>query len=123
MARTGFDEDVISEMFAEVTKNSNCTETLSLLKRWYDAHNGDTHVDGNTGAFRVMDFATGCRMCFAFVPNMGYQVAVEYMPTYDDIMFIDTYSTNPYVDMIMLHKRARSMAEHLKAEWSRHVEN
>lgn len=119
----GFDEDEIKEMLAIVKEESNYSKTLILLKRWFDAHNGDTHFDGDSGALCVVDFATGCNMCFVFVPSLGYQVAVNYIPTYDDVVFIDTYSTNPYVDMIMLQKRARSMAADLKDEWRRHVED
>ena len=119
----GFDDDIIKEMLAAVKEESNCSKTLALLKEWFDAHNGDTNFDGDSGALCVVDFATGCNMCFVFVPSLGYQVAVNYMPTYDDVVFIDTYSTNPYVDMIMLQKRAQSMAMDLKDEWRRHVED
>jgi hypothetical protein len=121
--KEGFDQDVIKEMLVEISKSSNWTETFNLLKRWFDAHNGDTHFDGDTNTLCALDFATGCDMYFVFIPDLGYQVAVNYMPIYQETVFIDTYSTNPYVDMIMLFKCARSMAAKLKDEWRRHVED
>lgn len=32
----GFDYDVINDMIAEIKKNSNYVDTLTLLKKWYD---------------------------------------------------------------------------------------
>ena len=103
----GFDYDVINDMIAAIRRNSNCVETLTLLKRWYDAHNCDTSLDESSNTLCVLDYLTGCTLYFIYFYDTGYQVSARYM-NYDDVQSIDIYSGNSYIDMIMLYQRAKA---------------
>lgn len=118
----GFDYDVINDMIAEIRKNSNCVETFTLLKRWYDAHNCDTSLDESSNTLCVLDYLTGCTLYFIYFYDTGYQVSARYM-NYDDVQSIDIYSGNSYIDMIMLYQRAKALAARVIWKKRRHVED
>ncbi len=118
----GFDYDVINDMIVAIRKNSNCVETFTLLKRWYDAHNCDTSLDESSNTLCVLDYLTGCTLYFIYFYDTGYQVSARYM-NYDDVQSIDIYSGNSYIDMIMLYQRAKALAAQVIWKKRRHVED
>lgn len=118
----GFDYDVINDMIAAIRENSNCFETLILLKRWYDGHNCNTSFDESSNTLCVLDYLTGCTLCFIYFYDTGYQVSARYMG-YDSVQSIDIYSGNSYLDMIMLYQRAKALAARVLWEKRRRVED